>query len=184
MLDFLFDYYPFLFFPFSATLKGVVEFYAYRGQSHGGEESSKIISVLFILTGLLTPVLIFSEILFLRHILNIYLSIFFAAGFVILMIVRIICIHELQDHYSVNVRIIPDHKLIKTGIYRYFRHPIYLFSILENIFYPLACSAYISSVILFMIETPAIFIRRRHEEKLLIEKFGEEYLTYRKSTWF
>jgi protein-S-isoprenylcysteine O-methyltransferase Ste14 len=74
-------------------------------------------------------------------------------------------------------------KLIKDGIYKVIRHPIYLFGftfilgffIFIQVFYGL-----IFLLILFILQMKRI----KNEEKVLEKKFGDEYLVYKKSTWF
>lgn len=74
-------------------------------------------------------------------------------------------------------------KLIKTGIYKKIRHPIYLFGgtfflgiILITQMFPLIII--LAIIIVFQIK------RINQEEKVLTEKFGNEYLEYKKQTWF
>ena len=74
-------------------------------------------------------------------------------------------------------------KLIKDGVYKVIRHPIYLFGftfilglfIFIQVFYGL-----VALLILFVLQMKRI----KNEEKVLEEKFGNEYLEYKKSTWF
>ncbi|MBI2355805.1 MAG: isoprenylcysteine carboxylmethyltransferase family protein [Candidatus Doudnabacteria bacterium] len=73
--------------------------------------------------------------------------------------------------------------LITRGLYSKIRHPIYVFStlaflgialMLNNIYF------YAFWIGLLLVE----IYRARREEQLLIEKFGQAYLDYRKQTWF
>ncbi len=74
-------------------------------------------------------------------------------------------------------------KLIKDGIYKVIRHPIYVFGftfilglfIFIQVFYGL-----LFLLIIIVIQSKRI----QNEEKVLEEKFGNEYLDYKKSTWF
>ncbi len=167
-----------------AALKGIVEAYAGRHQNRGGVESSQKISRYFVVLGVLTPVLIFIENVFLLHSLPLAVSIVMAVLTVALMILRVVCIHTLGKFYSVNIRITDKHKLVRTGIYHYFRHPIYLIGLLDNFFYPMAAGAYISTILLVGLGTPLILMRRQQEEAVLLERFGQEYAEYQKCTWF
>jgi protein-S-isoprenylcysteine O-methyltransferase Ste14 len=176
--------HSFIIFILLGTTKLVLESYAKKNINTGGKESSTLISKYFILIGSLTPLLILTEIFLLKHSLPVWLCILFAIIQVSLWIIRYFSIKALGKFYSVNVRIADEHKLVSTGIYKYLRHPLYLVGLLENIFYPLACSAYYTAILLFLIDTPAILYRRNAEEKALIEKFGSYYVEYKKKTLF
>jgi protein-S-isoprenylcysteine O-methyltransferase Ste14 len=75
-------------------------------------------------------------------------------------------------------------KLITSGIYSKFRHPIYIG--VEILFLGLAvfCSSFIGFVYVLIVLLPFQIARARWEEKLLIKKFGEDYLEYKTKTWF
>ena len=73
--------------------------------------------------------------------------------------------------------------LVTNGIYKKFRHPIYYFGLLFIL----------GTIILFqvfyfiIIWCVMIFLqtkRIKNEERVLEEKFGEQYLEYKKNTWF
>jgi len=176
--------HSFIIFLLIGTAKLVLETYAKKNINTGGKEISTFISKYFILIGSITPLLILTEIFLLKHSLPVWLCVLSAIIQSGLWTMRYFCIKELGKFYSVNVRITEEHKLVKTGIYKYLRHPLYFIGLLENIFYPLACSAYYTAVLLFLIDTPAILYRRNAEENALIEKFGDEYLEYKKRTCF
>lgn len=176
--------YSLVIFLVLAVIKGAVEIWGKQHQNKGGQETSIFISWYFIIIGSLTPLLIFWEVFFVGHSFPLIPSLILAGTEIALLAVRVAGIKELGRFYSVNVRITEDHTLIKTGIYKCLRHPLYLVGILENIIYPLACGAYISALLLIVFGTPAILIRRREEETLLLESFGDEYREYMKETWF
>jgi protein-S-isoprenylcysteine O-methyltransferase Ste14 len=75
------------------------------------------------------------------------------------------------------------HKLVTTGIYKKLRHPIYLFGsifLLGMIFITQVFPLLIIWALLIILQ-----IRRiKKEEKVLTEKFGNEYPEYKKQTWF
>ncbi len=74
-------------------------------------------------------------------------------------------------------------KLIKDGIYKVIRHPIYFFGftfILGFIIFIQKFYGLIFLIILFLLQMKRI----KKEEQVLEEKFGEEYLDYKKHTWF
>ncbi|MDO8564323.1 MAG: isoprenylcysteine carboxylmethyltransferase family protein [Nanoarchaeota archaeon] len=74
-------------------------------------------------------------------------------------------------------------ELIQTGIYSKIRHPIYVGFSITGI--GLAILTHSNLLILLSIlAVLSSFIRANLEEKKLVEKFGEKYLNYKKSTWF
>jgi len=90
----------------------------------------------------------------------------------------------LGKYFSPVVRILPEHKLIRYGVYKHIRHPGYLGELLLYFSVPLLFhSLYGFLVMVFLI--PLILYRIRVEEHMLIEKFGDEYRDYmRKSKRF
>lgn len=75
-----------------------------------------------------------------------------------------------------------DHQLIRSGPYRIVRHPIYasmLCTILGMGFMVARPLLFLVAVIFFIAGTE---IRVRVEDRLLAERFGEEFLEYRRST--
>jgi len=87
----------------------------------------------------------------------------------------------LGKYYSYGLRTLPNHKLIKHGIYRHIRHPISLAAIIYNIGIPLFFSS-LYGFILMLGLIPLTLYRIKIEEKMLIEKFGDEYGEYMKKT--
>ncbi len=65
--------------------------------------------------------------------------------------------------------------LVTTGIYSRIRNPIYLFGAVMIL----------GIIILFLaVLIPLQVVRSRKEERVLTEKFGAEYLEYKRKTWF
>lgn len=71
--------------------------------------------------------------------------------------------------------------LVKSGIYRYIRHPLYLSVFLLGTGVMLKDPKYFQ-LILGTINLTAIYITARIEEKEMIAKFGDEYCTYMRET--
>lgn len=90
--------------------------------------------------------------------------------------------HHLDKQWRFEAALSEDHKLITTGPYRWVRNPIYtsmlgmlLASGCAKTWWPLL----ITGVIFFLIGTE---IRVRAEERLLGERFGEEFDRYKAQT--
>lgn len=73
--------------------------------------------------------------------------------------------------------------LVTTGIYKKIRHPIYFFSLLTWIGFALLIRSpglmLMCNVILFI-----QVLRAKKEEEVLVKEFKEQYLEYKKGTWF
>jgi protein-S-isoprenylcysteine O-methyltransferase Ste14 len=73
--------------------------------------------------------------------------------------------------------------LVTTGIYAKVRNPIYLFGSLT-----LAGVALMIGkpwlLLAFLVVVPMQIYRSRLEERVLAERFGQEYLSYKQKTWF
>lgn len=99
------------------------------------------------------------------------------------MLIRFISIRTLGRFFTVDVAIRKDHKIIKNGIYRYIRHPAYASSLLEFIGFGLSLNNWISLLVVIIPVTVAFINRIKVEEKLLTDKFGNEYSEYMDRTY-
>ena len=86
---------------------------------------------------------------------------------------------QLGSSFSV----LPEAKqLVTTGIYSKIRNPIYLFTMIANIgIIYLLNNKYLYLIVPVFLAIQLIRVKR--EEKMLIKKFGDKYLDYKKSTW-
>jgi protein-S-isoprenylcysteine O-methyltransferase Ste14 len=89
---------------------------------------------------------------------------------------------HLDKQWRFEAALSEDHDLIKTGPYRWLRHPIYasmLGMLLATGFAKTWWPLLVAGVIFFLIGTE---IRVRAEEGLLAARFGEEYARYKSET--
>ena len=73
--------------------------------------------------------------------------------------------------------------LVQSGIYRKLRHPVYYFSIVAITgitIFTWSILMLIPLILLVIVEV----IRIKQEEKVLLQRFGDEYVQYKNSTWF
>jgi protein-S-isoprenylcysteine O-methyltransferase Ste14 len=90
---------------------------------------------------------------------------------------------HLGRYWSARITLKEDHKLIRTGPYAYFRHPIYSGIILAALGSALAidrrrCVAGVGSIIL------GYWMKARKEESLLAAQFGEAFKEHCRHTGF
>lgn len=89
---------------------------------------------------------------------------------------------RLGKQWRFEAAISEDHELIKTGPYRFLRHPIYASMLAMLVATALAWTWWpmaVAGIVIFVIGTE---IRVRAEEKLLTKHFGSEYASYRTHT--
>ena len=84
--------------------------------------------------------------------------------------------------YSGEVTIQKSHQLIKTGLYRYIRHPIYLSMLSSALGLSFLFRSWIGLVVMIPIVASLVF-RIRDEEALLHKEFGSEWETYCQQSW-
>ena len=80
-----------------------------------------------------------------------------------------------------RLQIVEGHRLVKDGLYKHVRHPLYSGEILRNFGFPLIFSS-IYGAVLIVLGMILLLFRIEIEEKMLIEAFGEEYKEYQSST--
>jgi protein-S-isoprenylcysteine O-methyltransferase Ste14 len=105
-------------------------------------------------------------------------------GFVFLLTglgVRVQATRTLGGYFSPDVRILPEHKLITVGIYKYVRHPIYLGTLLAFFSVPLLFHSLYGFCVMIL-KIPFTTYRIKIEEQALLEKFGDEYRDYMKTS--
>ncbi len=96
--------------------------------------------------------------------------------------IRIVALRALGRQYSAYVTVQRHHALVRTGIYRFVRHPIYLAQTLAAPGMALAFRSLLAGPLLLV---SLLFVSKRiiHEEALLARTFPEEFTEYRRGTW-
>lgn len=98
------------------------------------------------------------------------------------IVLRLLVILTLGRFFTVDVTIRQDHQLKKNGFYKYLRHPSYFASLLSFVGFGISLNNWASIAIVTVCILIAFIKRIQVEEKALIERFGEEYIDYTKST--
>lgn len=88
---------------------------------------------------------------------------------------------ELGRHFSKKLELQDDHQLIRSGPYRFVRHPMY-----STLFLCALATCFITAdlgVMITIVLVAIVFILRiRKEEAMLLTRFGERYREYQKQT--
>lgn len=104
--------------------------------------------------------------------------------FIIFSWVQIISYKTLGNYYTQDIVILKEHKLIKSGLYRFVRHPQYISQILSDLGAGIALLNFLIVPIVILIELPLFILRALYEEKLLHKYFKDEFLDYKKKSGF
>jgi protein-S-isoprenylcysteine O-methyltransferase Ste14 len=96
--------------------------------------------------------------------------------------VRREAIRALGRFWSLHVEIRDGHEFVRSGPFRWVRHPTYLSMILELVAIGFILDAFVSLAIALLAFGPTLAARIKLEEAALVEKFGAPYIDYQKST--
>lgn len=100
------------------------------------------------------------------------------AGFALAVWAR----RALGGNWSGEVRIATGHQLVRSGPYRWIRHPIYT-AVLAMYGGILLVSGEVHAIAGLAIIVLAYLRKIRMEEKVLTAQFGDEFTAWRRSTW-
>jgi methyltransferase len=87
--------------------------------------------------------------------------------FVIGQSLRYAAIRTLGRRWTVRIVTLPDAPLVRSGIYRYLRHPNYLGVALEIAAVPLLHTAYLTAILFTLANACLLAVRIRAEERAL-----------------
>ena len=98
------------------------------------------------------------------------------------MLFRWWAVRVLAHHFTVDVAIRDDHKLIRQGPYRLLRHPSYTGSLTTFYGFALALGSAWSLLLIAVVVTAAFLWRIRVEERALTSAFPRDYPAYARET--
>ncbi|HEX6731154.1 MAG TPA: isoprenylcysteine carboxylmethyltransferase family protein [Pyrinomonadaceae bacterium] len=107
------------------------------------------------------------------------------AGIALLVIgiaIRWASIRTLGKYFTGTIVIRDDHQLIRTGLYRFLRHPAYSGALLAHLGLGISFANWFSLGLSTFPFVVAACYRMRVEDRALYETFGEEYLNYSMAT--
>ena len=90
-------------------------------------------------------------------------AVVFAAG----QLLRYAAIRALGDFWNVRVLVVPGAPLVRTGPYRYLRHPNYVAVVMELLAAPLIFGAWRTALVVSALNALALWVRIRCEERAL-----------------
>lgn len=137
---------------------------------------------LFILTGVIMLVSTLTELFLTQPKINWLL---FVCGWLIAFasfIIRRRAIAALGRFWSLHVEIRENHEFVRTGPFRWLRHPTYFSMILELLSVGIIAGVSFSFLTIPLFFVPVLAYRVRLEEQALTEKFGQRYRDYQEAT--
>ncbi len=98
------------------------------------------------------------------------------------ILVRQLSIRHLGRHFTYEVKVQKNHKLITSGPYHYVMHPLYTGIIIMWLGLAIAFQSVSGAAIILLLVFPALAIRISKEEKAMRKEFGKKYETYSRKT--
>lgn len=75
-------------------------------------------------------------------------------------------------------------ELVKGGLYRWFRHPVYMGNLTFLFGFALLYGSIVGLILTVIILIPVHLVRARYEERILIRTFKDDYVRYKAQTIF
>jgi protein-S-isoprenylcysteine O-methyltransferase Ste14 len=155
-----------------------------RTNRHGNAQASRknVTLRLFVLLGTVMLAGSLAEYFFLRKTI---LWPVFGLGVVVALFsffLRRRAIAALGRYWSFQVEIRETHELVREGPFRWIRHPAYASMILELLSLALLLGSWWTALVVYSAFLPTLVARIRTEENALIEKFGQNYIDFKRTT--
>jgi protein-S-isoprenylcysteine O-methyltransferase Ste14 len=88
----------------------------------------------------------------------------------------------LRRFFSLNIIIKKDHEIVRKGLYKYIRHPMYLSILLIFIGFAGVFSSILGIIATLVLVLPVTLLRIKREEYYLKQKTKERYEDYMRNT--
>jgi protein-S-isoprenylcysteine O-methyltransferase Ste14 len=85
---------------------------------------------------------------------------------------------DLGRNWSPRLEFLEGHSLVTDGVFRYIRHPMYAPHLLWGIAQVFLLQNWIVGFSMLVTWLPGYFYRTRVEERMMIDRFGDEYRSY------
>ena len=89
---------------------------------------------------------------------------------------------DLGDNWSVTLEIDARHRLVTRGVYRFVRHPMYTSFFVSGLGQALLLANWVAGPSALVAVALLVLVRVPHEEKMMIDQFGDEYRDYMRRT--
>ena len=89
---------------------------------------------------------------------------------------------DLGDSWSVTLELNADHRLVTRGVYRFMRHPMYTSFFVSGLGQALLLANWAAGPSALVAVALLVLVRVPHEEKMMIDQFGDEYRDYMRRT--
>jgi len=91
---------------------------------------------------------------------------------------RVWAVLTLGRFFTWFINVHDDHQVIRSGPFRFIRHPAYCGALILFVSTMLFLHAWVSAVFSFVFQVMAYVRRIRYEEAMMIERLGERYIAY------
>lgn len=104
-----------------------------------------------------------------KRVINIYFSMMGILAYGIGVYLRRASQYALRDQWSMHIEIKPNHRIVRSGIYRYIRHPYSIAVLCELIGLSLIFQSWLGGIATLFVQLPLLLVRNRAEEDVLNE---------------
>jgi protein-S-isoprenylcysteine O-methyltransferase Ste14 len=98
------------------------------------------------------------------------------------VVIRVSAVLTLNKYFTVDVTILNDHRLIRSGVFKYIRHPSYFGLLIAVLGLGITMVNWLSTIVLVVPHAIIILLRIKEEERALEEHFGKDYEAYERNT--
>ena len=98
------------------------------------------------------------------------------------IVLRWRAIATLGGYFTGKVQVLEEHRLVRSGLYQYIRHPAYLGALMAYFGLGVSFVNWITFVLVFFPVMFAALRRMRVEEEVLRQAFGNDYTEYMNKT--